>query len=162
MKPLEASGWGMTMKWVLGLAASAAALGVFHAANAEPYVDYTPKKGAWEVQTMAVDPNHVDEYLTGLKKTMVPVLEIEKAHGTIDRYSFMVKLNPNGGGANIMIVQHYPSLAAMDPDKARDQMIEKEIYANLPKADEEKKVAEYEKYRKFLSDELWTDVEMGK
>lgn len=150
------------MKWVLGLAASVAALGVVQAANAEPYVDYTPKKGVWQVQTMAVDPNHVDEYLTGLRKTMAPVLEIEKAHGIIDKYSFMTKLNANGSGANIMIVLHYPSLAAMEPDKARDQMIEKEIYANLSKEEGEKKVAEYEKYRKFISDEYWVDIEMIK
>jgi hypothetical protein len=162
MEPLKGSGWELTMKWVLGLAASIAALGVVQAANAEPYVDYAPNKGVWQVQTMAVDPNHVDDYLTGLKKTMVPVLDIEKAHGIIDKYSFLVKFNSNGPGANVMIVVHYPSLANMEPDKARDQMIEKEIYANLPKADSEKKVAEYEKYRKFTSDEYWVDLDMIK
>ena len=39
---------------------------------AEQYVDYTPVKGVWEVQTIKVDPNHIDDYLTGLRKGLVP------------------------------------------------------------------------------------------
>lgn len=131
-------------------------------AQAEPYVDYTPQKGVWEVQAIAVDPNHLDDYLTGLKRTMTPELEIAKSHGLIDKYGFMVKFNSNGPGANVLVLRHYPSLAAMEPDKARDQMLEKEYYARISKDEGAKKVAEYEKYRKFVSDEFWTDVDMTK
>lgn len=153
------------MKTVLKSACAAAsfcvaAIGL--TAHAEPYVDYTPQKGAWEVQAIAVDPNHIDDYLVGLKKTMTPSLEIEKAHGIIDNYGFMVKFNSMGGGANVLILRHFPSLAALDPDKARDQALEKEYYAKISKDEDLKKVAEYEKYRKFVSDEFWVGVDLAK
>jgi hypothetical protein len=38
------------------------------AAFAEPFVECTPQKGAWKVTTVKVDPSHIDDYLTGLKR----------------------------------------------------------------------------------------------
>lgn len=150
------------MKWSLGLAAMLAALGVVHAACAEPYVDYTPKKGAWQVIAIAVDPNHIDEYLVGLKSELIPSLEVAKAHGVIDQYRFMVKFNPDGHDANVLILRHYPSLSNLEPDRARDEAMDKEVLAKLPKADKDKLVAGFEKYRHFVSDEYWVDIEMNK
>ena len=131
-------------------------------ASAEPYQDYTPKKGVIEVQMIKVDPNHIDDYLTGLKTNLVPGLEIAKKHGVLDWYAFDVKLNGNGGDANIMIVQHYPSLAVLDPDKARDQAIEKEGYAAVSKATQDKAVAGFDKYRTFVSDDFYGEIEYPK
>lgn len=153
------------MKTVLKSACAAACFSVAAiglTAHAEPYVDYTPHKGVWEVQAIAVDANHIDDYLTGLRKTMAPSLEIDKAHGVIDDYRFMVKFNARGAGANVLILRHFPSLAALEPDKARDQALEKEYYAKISKEEDLKKVAEYEKYRKFVSDEFWVDVDLAK
>lgn len=150
------------MKWGLGLAATVAALGVVHAACAEPYVDYTPKKGVWQVVAIAVDPNHVDEYLVGLKTELVPSLEAAKAHGVIDQYGFMVKFNSTSPDANVLILRHYPSLSNLDPDRVRDEAMEKEVRAKLQKADQDKKIAEFEKYRRFVSDEYWVDVDLNK
>ena len=150
------------MKWSLGLAAMVAALGVVHAARAEPYVDYTPKKGVWQVIAIAVDPNHIDEYLVGLKTELIPSLDVAKAHGVIDQYRFMVKFNADGHDANVLLLRHYPSLANLDPDRARDEAMEKEVRARLSKADQDKKIANFERYRRFVSDEYWVDVEMNK
>lgn len=75
------------------------ALGVFvaGAAMAEPYQDYTPQKGLWHVVTVKVDPNHIDEYVTGLKKEWASGEEVAKKHGLVDSYTIMVKINASGG-----------------------------------------------------------------
>ncbi len=131
------------------------------AAGAEPYVDYKPMKGVWEVQTIKVDPNRIDDYLTGLKKNFIPIMETLKKHGVIDRYLILQKLNGNAG-ANVQIVQHYPSAAMLDPDQARDQAIDKEIKARFSKEQSDKIIEGYDKYRTFEADEMWTEVDMSK
>jgi hypothetical protein len=98
-----------------------------------PYKDYTPQKGVWQVQEVHVDPNHIDDYLTGIKTSLVPGQEIAKKHGLIDNFMVLVRMDSSGGGANAMFVPHYPSLAAMEPDKARDQTMEQESLAILSK-----------------------------
>jgi hypothetical protein len=139
----------------------AAGLAGAGAAMAEPYVDYTTQKGAWEVTTLKVDPNHIDDYLTGLKKGWAPGQEILKAHGVIDQYLILVKLNASAG-ANVQLIVHYPSLAMLEPDKARDQAIQKESFARVSKETNQAAVAGYDKYRTFVSDEIWTSVEFAK
>ncbi|HEY3636679.1 MAG TPA: hypothetical protein VGK90_00910 [Rhizomicrobium sp.] len=131
------------------------------AASAEPYVDYQPMKGVWEVQTIKVDPNKIDDYLTGLKRNFVPILETLKKHGVIDRYLILQKLN-GSAGANVQIVQHFPSAAMLDPDQARDQAIDKEIKARFSKEEQDKIIGGYDKYRTFEADEMWTEVDMSK
>jgi hypothetical protein len=143
------------------LALAACATGLATAAAAEPWTDWTPQKGATEVTTLKVDPNHIDDYLTGLKKSWVIGQEIAKKHGVIDWYQVMVKLN-SGAGENVVLLVHYPSLANLEPDQARDKAIEAENYAALSKEEGEKMVSGYDKYRTFVSDELWTGVEYPK
>jgi hypothetical protein len=150
------------MKSILFSLALASSLAVAGLAVAEPYVDYIPKKGVLEIQEIKVDPNHIDDYLVGLKTSWVPGAEIAKKHGVIDYYDIEVKLNANGGSANVKIVQHYPSLAVLDPDKARDQAIEKESYAAVSKEATAKLVTGFEKYRTFVSDEFYTEIEYPK
>ena len=150
------------MKSIAMILSVGAMAGISGFASAEPYQDYTPQKGVLEVQMIKVDPNHIDDYLTALKTNLVPGFEIAKKHGVIDWYAFNVKLNSGGGDANVMIVQHYPSLAALEPDKARDQAMEKENYAAVSKASTEKAVAGFEKYRTFVSDEFYGTIEYPK
>jgi hypothetical protein len=132
------------------------------AAAAEPYVDYMPQKGVWHVTTVKVDSNHIDDYVTGLKKSWVTAEEIAKKHGIIDSYSIMIKLNPADGAGNVLLLEHYPSIAALDPDQARDQAMQREDYAAVPKATGEQMVAGYDKYRTFVGDDYWTDISFGK
>jgi hypothetical protein len=131
-------------------------------ALAEPYVDYTPQKGAWEFQEIKVDPNHIDDYLTGLKTTWVTAEEIAKKHGVIDEYHILVKLNSGGGDANVMLIQHFPNLTVLEPDKARDQAIEQENYAAVSKEKGKSMVEGFDKYRSFVRDNIYTVVEPAK
>lgn len=150
------------MRMILACTAGALALVAAVAAKAEPYKDYTAQKGAWQVTEVHVDQNHIDDYLTGLKTSWVPGQEIAKKHGVIDDYWVMVKLDPAGVGANVLLGQHYPSLAVLEPDMARDKAIEKESYAAVSKEKGEALVAGFEKYRSFVGDGLYQIVQFGK
>ena len=144
------------------LAALGAACLTATVAIAKQYVDYMPQKGVWEINAIDVDPNHVDEYLTGLRRSQVPGFEVMKAHGIIDSYKFLVRNGYTKGGPSVLIMTHYPSAAMLEPDQARDQMIEKEILAKFSEADGKAAVAGYEKYRTFIDDGLWSEVTMAR
>lgn len=131
-------------------------------ALAEPYVDYTPQKGYWQINAVEVDPNHVDDYLTGLRRSQVGGFEILKRRGIIDDYKFMVRNGYVKGSPNVLIMTHSSTTATLDADKARDQAIEKEMLADFSKADGDKAVSGYEKYRTFVDDGMWTDMVMAK
>jgi hypothetical protein len=152
----------MTMKSKLFAFALAGAVVFSGAVAAEPYVDYTPHKGVWHVTTVRVDPNHIDDYLVGLKKVWVPGEEIAKAHGLIDGYQVMVKMNASDGQGNVLLIEHYPSMASLDADQARDQAMEKEVFAVMPKADSAQMVTGFDKYRTFVGDDYWNEMSFNK
>ena len=149
------------MKSILALAVASLSLSV-GAAGAEPYVDYKPVKGLWHILTVKVDPNHIDDYLVGLKRTWIPGEEIAKKHGLIDMYSVETKLNSSDGGGNVVLIEHIPNMALMEPDQARDQAMEKEVFAATPKADLDAKIKTYETYRTFVGDDYYSEVTFPK
>lgn len=145
------------------IAAGAIALGLASMpARAEQYVDYAPQKGYWQINAIQVDPNHVDDYLTGLKGSQVTAFEVLKKRGLIDDYKFMVRKGYVKGGPNVLIMTHVPSSALDDPDQARDQAVDKEIYAAFSKEKGEAAVRGYEKYRVFLDNSDWVAMDMKK
>jgi len=109
-----------------------------------------------------VDSNHIDDYLTGIKGTWVVGEEIAKKHGVIDFYSVNVRLDSDSKGANVMFVQHYTSLANLEPDKARDQAIDQEVRAILPKDKDQAAIAGYDKYRTHEDDSFWQQIDFSK
>ena len=131
-------------------------------AAAKQYVDYAPQKGVWEINAVEVDPNHVDEYLTGLRRSQVPGFEVMKKRGIIDSYRFLVRNGYSKGSPNVLIETHFTSAAMLEPDQARDQAIEKEILATFSEEQGKVAVAGYEKYRQFLDDGLWSEITVAK
>ena len=127
-------------------------------ASAEQWVDYTPETGVWDINAIDVDPNHIDDYLVGLKRSQVPFFEILKKRGMIDAYKFVVRNGYAKNSPSVLIMVHYTSHAALTPDKARDQAIEKEVLAGFSKAQGDAAVAGYEKYRTFIDNGQWTEV----
>lgn len=55
-----------------------------------------------------------------------------------------------------------PSSALDDPDQARDQAVEKEIYSAFSKQKGEEAVRGYEKYRTFIDTGNWQTRNMNK
>ena len=131
-------------------------------ATAKQYVDWTPQKGYWDINAVEVDPNHIDDYLTGLSKSLVPTFETLKRRGVIDDYRFMSRVGYVKGSPNILIMTRSKSLGVIDPDRERDMAIESEINAAFSEAQQDAAVAGYEKYRTFLDNGQWLDVKMGK
>ena len=145
-----------------GALLAAGVLAVSTAALSEPYVDYTPQKGYWQINAIEVDPNHVDDYLTGLRQSQVTGFEVLKRRGLIDDYKFMVRNGYVKGAPNVLIMTHAPTSASLDADKARDQAVQKEMYAAFSEEKGKTAVAGYEKYRTFIDEAQWTAMDMGK
>jgi hypothetical protein len=150
------------MKRVSSAVLTAAALLSSTSAFSEPYVDYTPQKGYWQINAIEVDPNHIDDYLTGLRQSQVTAFEVLKRRGLIDDYKFMVRNGYVKGSPNVLIMTHSPTAATLDADKARDQALDKEIYAAFSKEAGKAAVAGYEKYRTFVDDAMWTENVIAK
>ena len=150
------------MKGLTKILLAAGVLAVGGTAMAEPYVDYTPQKGYWDINAIEVDPNHVDDYLAGLRKSQVGGFEILKKRGIIDDYQFLVRNGYVKGSPNVLIMTHSPDVSSLDPDQARDQAIEKEMLAQFSKDAGDKAVAGYEKYRTFIDNAQWGVVVMKK
>jgi len=137
----------------IALGAGVAAFALSTAA-ADPYKDYTPDKGVWQVTTVKIDPNHIDDYLVGIKKSWVPGEEMAKKHGMIDNYFVMVNANPSDPNGNVLLGEHYVSFAAMDPDRTRDMQMQ---------AEEGRKMTDgFDKYRNFMGETMWSSVSFGK
>jgi len=151
----------MNMLNPIALAVGVAAFAV-SIACADPYKDYTPEKGVWQVTTVKVDPNHIDDYLVGLKKALIPGMETAKKHGVIDNYFVMVNPNSADDSGNVLIGQHYVSFAAMDPDKTRDTQMQKEALAQMSKEAGQKLTNGFDKYRSFVNETMWTGINFGK
>jgi hypothetical protein len=62
----------------------------------------------------------------------------------------------------VLIMTHVPSDALDDADQARDQAVEKEIYAAFSKEKGDAAVKGYEKYRTFLDNGDWQTMDMRK
>jgi len=151
------------MKTIILAALGAASIAFASApAAAKQYVDYTPQKGYWDVNAVEVDPNHVDDYLTGLSKSLIPTYETLKKRGLIDDYKFMVRSGYVKGSPNVLLMTHSKSYGVLDADQARDQAIDKEIEAMFTKEQNDAAIAGYEKYRTFIDNAQWTDIKMGK
>ncbi len=131
-------------------------------AAAKPYVDYTPQKGYWDINAVEVDPNHVDDYLTGLSKSLVPVYETLKRRGLIEEYRFVSRIGYVKGSPNVLLMTHSKTTGVLDADRERDLAVEAEINAAFSEAQQDAAVAGYEKYRTFLDNGQWVDIKMGK
>lgn len=151
----------MKMSNLSALGAAAIALATT-SASAEPYVDYTPQKGYLDINAVEVDPNHVDDYLTGLRRSLIPTFEILKRRGLIDDYKFMSRNGYVKGSPNVLIMTHSRTAAVLDADKERDQAIDKEIEAIFSEEKSKAAIAGYEKYRTFIDNAQWTDIVMNK
>jgi hypothetical protein len=144
------------------VAALVTGIAVIGAAQARQYVDYTPENGVWEINAIEVDPNHVDDYLVGLRRSQIPVFDILKRRGVIDNYRILVRDGHVKGSPNVLIESHYPNHGMLGPEKARDQAIEREVIAQFSEEKGRAAVAGYEKYRQFVDDSYWSETTIAK
>ena len=87
--------------------------------------------------------------------------EIEKKHGIIDDYKVLVKI-AGAEGSNVLLLEHYPTLAALDPDQARDKSVQHESEAFMSKDKSDKLLAGIDGYRGFATDVLYRAIDLPK
>ena len=122
------------MRALIGACAVAGLLTVAGAvAVADQWVDYTPTKGVWSKTLVHVEPSRIDDYLVALKKTWVPAEEMAKKHGLIDNYIVQAAVNSDTSGPNVLLGEHYVSMAVLDPNKERDLAMRVEFERMMPK-----------------------------
>ena len=131
-------------------------------AFAQIWEKYTPSKEVWSIIRIKVEPNKINDYLDGLHKTYVPGIEIAKKNGTIVDYRILRNINSRTGDANIVIIEQYSNWEAVAPNKERDLKALAEFRAILSKDQDEKTGDEYNKYRKFVDEELYWGIEFVK
>ncbi|WP_200932543.1 hypothetical protein, partial [Sphingomonas sp. Leaf412] len=101
----------------IGYAAALAATAGGSALCARMWTDYTPTRGMWEITAIEVDPGHIDDYLTGLKRTQVPGFEIMKKRGLIDDYKYLVRNGYSRSSPTVVIMAHFTSASALEPNR---------------------------------------------
>lgn len=127
-------------------------------ASAKPWVDYTPEKGFWQYTYVKVDVNHIDDYLTQIKRIWRPGREIDKKHGLIDDYKVMTNILGGSRYANVMLCVHYVSFAEFDPNKKRDMAISEENATFVTKAAS----SDFNKYRTIVGSSIYVPVDFTK
>ena len=88
--------------------------------TAEPFVDYDYSEQVTEMTVITVKPNLIDDYLMGIKRTWVDSCELQKELGHIVGCS-VYTAETAGTDPNVFLTITYENLAAMGPNKERDQ-----------------------------------------
>ena len=151
------------MRALIGVCAVAGLLTVAGTvALADQWVDYTPTKGVWSKTLVHVEPSRIDDYLVALKKTWVPAEEMAKKHGLIDNYFVQVAVNSDTSGPNVLLGEHYVSMAVLDPNKERDMAMRAELEQMMPKTAAMAEQTERAKYRTIVSTQMWKGIDFTK
>ena len=141
----------LTALAVFGLAGSVNA--------AEIWKDYAPSKAVWNVTMVNVDPNHIEDYLGGLRQSWVTGCAAGKAAGTLEDCFIYVSETAAAGPFNVMLVQKFPSSAAAEPNAESYTKMMAEVRKNLAEAKEDEIVKGYEEFRTFWGEMNFRRVE---
>jgi hypothetical protein len=140
--------------------AAAAALGLAGNANAtEIFKDYVPSKAVWNVTMVKVNPNHVDDYLGGLRQSWMNGCAAGKKAGTLEDCFIYVSETTAAGPFNVMLVQKFTSAAMMEPNEESYNKVMAEVRKNLAEAKEKELVKGYDEYRTFFGEMNFRRIE---
>ncbi|HUG42976.1 MAG TPA: hypothetical protein VMN76_01940 [Acidobacteriota bacterium] len=85
---------------------------------AQEGVTWETQEPIWDVTSIRIYPNAGQQYLNNLRRTWVSAMEESKKLGLISDYKILSSLTNNGPGYNLLLIVHYPNLAAMDATSA--------------------------------------------
>lgn len=140
--------------------AALAALGLAGNANAvEIFKDYVPSKAVWNVTMVKVDPNHIDDYLGGLRQSWMASCAAGKTAGTLEDCFIYVSETAAASPFNVMLVQKFTSAAMMEPNEASYNKVMAEVRKTLAEAKEKELVKGYEEYRSFFGEMNFRRIE---
>lgn len=132
---------------------------VGHANAAEIYKDYVPSKAVWNVTMVKVNPNHIDDYLGGLRQSWMNGCAAGKKAGSLEDCFIYVSETSAGGPFNVMLVQKFTSAAMMEPNEESYNKVMAEVRKTLAEAKEKELVKGYEDYRTFFGEMNFRRIE---
>ena len=144
----------------MSLLAAVAVIGVSATAQStEIYKDYVPSKAVWNVTMVQVNPNHIDDYLGGLRQSWMNGCSAGKKAGTLEDCFIYVSETTAAGPFNVMLVQKFTSAAMMEPNEESYNKVMAEVRKNLAEAKEKELVKGYEEYRTFFGEMNFRRIE---
>lgn len=126
---------------------------------AEMWKDFAPSKGIWNVTMVMVDPNHIDDYLGGLKQTWMSGCAAGKKTGTLEDCYIYVSENAAAGPFNVMLVQKFTDAAMREDSAEKYNAVMTELRKSIAEAREKELVKGYEEYRKFVGEADFRRIE---
>lgn len=85
---------------------------------AQEGVTWDTQEAVWDVTAIRIFPNAGQQYLNNLRRTWVTSMNEAKEMGLISDYRILASLAANEPGYNLLLIVHYPNLAAMDATTA--------------------------------------------
>ncbi len=138
----------------LFIAAGVAALALSANVSAfEVFKDYTPSKEIYNVVFVRVNPNRVDDYLEGLKRTWWNGCEVSKKLGQLEECSIYLSDTASNRDFNLILVQRFASGAELDPDQGDYDKFMSEFRKQLAEAEQDKIVEGYDEIRTFFGEQ---------
>lgn len=138
----------------LFIAAGVAALALSANVSAfEVFKDYTPSKEIYNVVFVRVNPNRVDDYLEGLKRTWWNGCEVSKKLGQLEECSIFLSDTASNRDFNMILVQRFASGAELDPDQGDYDKFMSEFRKQLAEAEQDKIVEGYDEIRTFFGEQ---------
>ena len=116
----------------------------------------------WDVTTIRILPNMEEQYLNNLRKTWVGSMEMAKKEGLITDYKILSSVVSNAEGYNLMLIIHYPNLAALDATatlREKWMKLDKELEKVVPKSQAETITSTvYPKVRDIENEKLLREI----
>jgi len=119
----------------------------------EVFKDYTPGKEVYNVVFVRVNPNRVDDYLEGLKRTWWNGCEVSKKLGQLEECSIFLSDTASNRDFNMILVQRFASGAELDPDQGDYDKFMSEFRKQLAEAEQDKIVEGYDEIRTFFGEQ---------
>lgn len=119
----------------------------------EVFKDYTPSKEIYNVVFVRVNPNRVDDYLEGLKRTWWNGCEVSKKLGQLEECSIFLSNTASNRDFNMILVQRFASGAELDPDQGDYDKFMSEFRKQLAEAEQDKIVEGYDEIRTFFGEQ---------
>ena len=88
-------------------------------AQLEPWNDYEVSDSVWNVTTIKVHANMIDDYLEGIEQSWVGSNEVAKKLGQIEDYWVYLSDLPLSGDFNVLLVVKFKASADLAPSKER-------------------------------------------
>lgn len=136
-----------------------AASNIIYAQSDEVYNEGT----VWTLSFIRVKANATEDYLKGIKNTWEASAREQVKAGLIKSYKIFLGSAANEQDFNLILMEEYPNLAAMDPTPeklAAGRMIDKKVEENM-KGEFEKTVSNYENIRKWMGMKVMREITLN-